>query len=132
MVDTVEDKTRKYLSLHKDKRTTRTVVACTAACALEGFMKSVSLLIRSFDKKLLKYKRTSVIRNFGAILIDWANFYIERLAPYVETMLIKLLGPGLIKVWRVGLSKIYHKDKDKPRSISDFLCEPRYNLFIFY
>jgi len=124
MVDSLEDNTNKYHLLLNAKPKTLKMIVFTAAYTLEGFMKSVSLLIRSFDKKLLKYKRTAAIRNFGAILIDWANFYIERLAPYVETMLIKLLGPGLIKVWRAGLSKIYHKDKDKPRSISDFLCEP--------
>jgi hypothetical protein len=98
MVDTVEHKTRKYLSLHNDRRTTRTVVACTAACALEGFKKSVSPFIGSIDKKLRKYKFTAAIRDFSV------KFYIHRLAPYVESMLIKLLGPGLIKVRRGGLS----------------------------
>ena len=97
-------------------------------------MKSVSLLIRSFDKKLLQYKRTAAIRNFGAILIDCANFYIKRLAPYVEIMLIKLLGPGLIKVWRAGLSEIYHKHKDKPGSIPDFFVsrDVTFSYFINY
>ena len=70
MVDALEDNTKKYHLLLNAKPKTLKMIVFTAAYTVEGFMKSVSLLIRSFDKKLLQYKRTAAIRNFGAILID--------------------------------------------------------------
>ena len=132
MVDSLEDNTKKYHLLLNAQPKTLKMIVFTAAYTLEGLMMSLSLLIRSFDKKLLQYKRTAAIRNFLPFLIDCANFYIKRLAHGLETTRIKLLGPGLMKVCRAGLSEIYHRHKDKQRRISDFLCEPRYNLFIFY
>ena len=98
MVGSLEEHTQMHHFFHKDKRTTIMVIVCTAACTLEGFKKSVSPLIRSIDKKLLKYKFTAAIRNFSV------NFYIKRLAPYVESMLIDSLRPGLTKVRLAGLN----------------------------
>ena len=133
MVDSLEDNAEKYRLLLNAKPNTLKMIAFTAACTLEGLKKSVSLLIRSIDEKSVSMlSATAAMRNFSGILIDCLNFYIKRLAPYVETVLIKLQGPVLIKVWKAGLSQIYHKHKDKPGSISDCLCEPRNNLFMTF
>jgi hypothetical protein len=84
-------------------------------------MMSLSLLIRSFDKKLLQYKRSAAIRNFGAFLFARVNFYIKMFAPYVQTMRIKLLGPGLIKVCRAGLKSIIDTKTNREASRTFFV-----------
>jgi hypothetical protein len=132
MVDSLEDNAKKHRLLLNAKPNTLKMLAFTATSTLEALQKSVSLLIRSLDNKSVSMRSaTAAMRKFSLIVID-----------YVETTLIKLKGPVLIKVWQAGVWGFYMRchisiinkaaHKDKPRSILDCICEPRYNLFMTF